>query len=143
MAGVHIGEDPGGGQVKQDPGEEPAVQPGYMGWDPEGQDYRCAVPGATASLASGVSARRRLPPPNEVTVEVVKPSAKSWLMTATATTAATVMPVVAGQIRTICARQQPRPLRLSSALNRRSEQISRRDDQRIRLLYVMTVASTS
>ena len=26
---------------------------------------------------------------------------------------------------------------------RRSEQISRRDDQRIRLLYVMTVASTS
>jgi hypothetical protein len=106
--------DAGGGQVKQDPGEEPEVQPGYMAWIVKAGVIAAPVTGVTASLASRVRARRRLLPDNEVTVQVSKPSAKSWLMTAMATTAAAVMPVVAGQIRTICARQQPRPLRLSS-----------------------------
>jgi hypothetical protein len=43
-------------------------------------------------LAGKVSAGRRLLPYKEVIVQVVKPPAKSWLMTAMATTTATVMP---------------------------------------------------
>ena len=53
---------------------------------------------------------------------------------------ATILPA---HIRLICAVPAHGAARIDAAPIRRSEQISRRDDQRIRLLYVMTVASTS
>ncbi len=45
---------------------------------------RAPVTGGTASPAGKVSAGRRLLPYKEVIVQVVKPPAKSWLMTARA-----------------------------------------------------------
>jgi hypothetical protein len=103
MAGVH----PGGCRRwpgKAVPGGEPEVQPAYVAWDREGQGYRCAGDGRhgvacqqgprSPAVAAGQRGDRA---GIEAIGEVV-------VMTAMATTAAAVMPVVAGQIRTICAR---------------------------------------
>ena len=70
--------DAGGGQVKQSPAENLRYSPRTWRGIVKARVIAAPVTGATASPASRVRAHRRLLPDNEVTVQVLKPSAKSW-----------------------------------------------------------------
>jgi hypothetical protein len=90
--GVGLGKDVGGCQVQEDTGEESEVEPKDLVRDGEREGD-----GGTSDGGEGVGDEQGERAPAVVPVQrgdgqVLKPSAKSWLSTATATTAPTAPP---------------------------------------------------